>query len=191
MKNEKRGGETKNLTYKGAVYGALAGFIATWSISTAIAASGLVLGLQISTFYSIMGISLGINNTTTAAYLGFGLHILTGTILGAAIGAIAIRWKKTSIFNPYKGTLIGIGAGVVIWLALFLPITTLLIQPSIQRIVTLLALESQQPILSENINQSIRNIALSAIAFHLIWGAIFGFITSSLLRIRAFKMKQH
>ena len=38
------------------------------------------------------------------------------------------------------------------------------------------------------INQSIRNIALTAIGFHLIWGAIFGYIMTSLLRIRAFKI---
>ncbi|MFZ0325799.1 MAG: hypothetical protein WBP64_06130 [Nitrososphaeraceae archaeon] len=38
---------------------------------------------------------------------------------------------------------------------------------------------------------SIRNITLIAIAFHLIWGAIFGFIISSLLRIRLFRIKEH
>ena len=30
-----------------------------------------------------------------------------------------------------------------------------------------------------------------AIVFHIIWGAIFGFIMSSLLRIREYKIKQH
>src|SRR3712207_7562901 len=51
-----------------------AGLIATWSISTAIAASELELGLPISTFYAVMGISLGSNDFITAAYLGFGLR---------------------------------------------------------------------------------------------------------------------
>src|ERR671925_1808823 len=76
---------------EGAKYGAIAGLIATWSISTAIAASELELGLPISTFYAIMGISLGSIDFITAAYLGFGLHLLTGTILGAIIGGIAVR----------------------------------------------------------------------------------------------------
>jgi hypothetical protein len=31
-------------------------------------------------------------------------------------------------------------------------------------------------------------IALSAIAFHIIWGAIFGYVVSALMRIRAFKI---
>jgi hypothetical protein len=179
------------VTFKGIKYGAFAGFIATWSISSLIAIIELLVGLKISTFYSIMGISLGLNNVVTAAYAGFGLHLLAGTILGAVLGAIGIRWKKVRMLNPYKSSLVGMGVGIVIWLVLFLPITALLVEPSINRITTLLAIESQHIVLSENINQSIRNIAISSIAFHLVWGAIFGFIMSSLLRIRLFKIKQH
>ena len=162
-------------------YGAIAGSIATWTISTAVAGSELELGLPIGTFYSIIGISLGLDGNT-ASYLGFGLHILTGTILGAAIGAIAIRLSIRSMLNLQKGTLIGIGGGVVVWLILFLPITALLVHPAINNIVILSAIESKHVVFSVDINQSIRNIALSAIVFHLIWGAIFGFITSSLIR---------
>ena len=107
------------------------------------------------------------------------------------LGAIGIRWKKVRMLNPYKSALVGIGAGIVIWLVLFLPITALLVQPSINRITMMLAIESQQAVLSEDINQSIRNIVLNAIAFHLAWGAIFGFIISCLLRIRVYRIKQH
>ena len=188
MENEKRKEKTNILTYKGAVYGAFAGFIATWSISTAIAASEVVLGLQISTFYSIMGISLGLNNVITATYMGFGLYLLTGTIIGAVLGAIGIRWKKIRMLNPLENTLTGMGAGIVIWLVLFLPLTSLFIQPSIQRIVSLES-ELQYPLLSEDMNQLIQKIALGAIAFHLIWGAVFSYIMRSLVRIREFKMR--
>ena len=179
------------VTFKGIKYGAFAGFIATWSVSSLIAIIELSLGLKISTFYSIMGISLGLNNVSTAAYAGFGLHLLTGTILGAVLGAIGIKWKKVRMLSPYKSSLVGMGVGIVIWLVLFLPITAFLVEPSINRITIMLAVESQHIVLSENINQSIRSIAISAIAFHLIWGAIFGFIISSLLRIRLYRIKQH
>jgi hypothetical protein len=190
MSNLKRKNELL-VAFKGAKYGSAAGFIATWSISSAIAAAEFTLHLQIGTFYSIIGISLGLNNATTAAYMGFGLHLLTGTVLGALLGAVGIRWKRIRMLNPYKSSIVGIGAGLVIWSVLFLPITTLLIQPSIQRIVVVLAVTSQQPILSEDLSHSVANITLMALVFHLIWGAIFGFIMSSLLRIREFKIKQH
>ena len=182
----------KRVTYTGILYGAIAGLIASWSISTAIAVVEVIIGWRMSTFYSILGLSSGLtDNFATAAYLGFGLHILTGTILGVVIGFIITRWKESLLLKHYKGILIGMAAGIVIWLVLFLPITALLIQPSINYIVTVLALDSHQQILSENINQSIRNIALAAIAFHLIWGAIFGVIMTSLLRIRAFKIEHN
>jgi hypothetical protein len=179
------------ITFKGVKYGAFAGFIATWSISSVIAVTELLLGLNVGAFYSIMGISLGVNNTTAAASTAFGLHLLVGTIIGAVFGIIGIRWKKVRMLNPYKSALVGMGAGIVVWLVLFLPITTFLVQPAINSITTMLAVESQKIVVSEDINTSIRNITLTAIAFHLIWGAIFGFIISSLLRIRVFRIKEH
>jgi hypothetical protein len=177
--------------YKGIKYGAFAGFLATWAISSAIVAAELILGLRISTFYSIIGISLGSNDMVSAGYIGFGLHILVGTLIGALLGAIGIRWKKIRMLDPLRSALIGIGAGFVIWLVVFLPITTLLIQPSIQRIVVIQSSSLQQAVSSEDINSAMTKITLVAIAFHMIWGAIFGFILSSLLRIRLYKIRQH
>ena len=179
---------------EGAKYGSLAGLIATWSISTAIAASELELGLPISTFYAVMGISLGSIDFITAAYLGFGLHLVTGTILGAIIGGIAVRVESkrniTNVFSPYKSILMGIGTGILVWLVLFLPVTELIIQPSIGRIAEILTLGQNNTSFSVfdigNLGQSFRGIALSAIVFHVVWGAIFGYIISSLLRIRIY-----
>src|ERR671914_969896 len=177
---------------EGAKYGAIAGLIATWSISTAIAASELELGLPISTFYAVIGISLGSIDLITAAYLGFGLHLATGTILGAVIGGLAVRVEMrkniANIFDPYRSILMGIGTGILVWLILFLPITALLVQPSVGRIAEILSLHQENAVLSvidsDNITQSFRGIGISAVAFHIVWGAIFGFIISSLLRIR-------
>ena len=177
---------------EGAKYGSLAGLIATWSISTAIAASELELGLPISTFYAIIGMSLGSIDFIASAYLGFGLHLVTGTILGAIIGAIAVRVelrkKRKNIFSTYKSIFLGIGTGILVWLILFLPITALIIQPSVGRITEILSETQESTELSafdiNNLGQSLRGIAISAIAFHIVWGAIFGFVISSLLRIR-------
>jgi len=58
--------------------------------------------------------------------------------------------------DPYKSALAGMGAGIVVWLVLFLPMTTFLIQPSINSIITVLAMESQKALLSEDLHQSIK-----------------------------------
>lgn len=179
------------VTIKGVKYGAFAGFIATWSISSVIVIAELSLGLSVGAFYSIIGIGLGLNDITAATSLAFGLHLLIGTIIGAVFGAIGIRWKRIRMLNPYKGSLVGMGAGIILWLVLFLPIALFVVQPSINSITTVLAVGSQQAVFSEDVNLAIRNITLIAIVFHLIWGAIFGIIVSSLLRIRLFRIKQH
>ena len=181
------------VTFKGVKYGAFAGFVATWSISSVIVLTELLLGLNVGAFYSIMGISLGISDVTTATSIAFGLHLIIGTLIGAVFGAIGIRWKKIRMLmlNPYKSSLVGMGAGIILWLVLFLPITLFLVQPAINSITTILAIGSRQAVFSEDVNLTIRNISLVAISFHLVWGAVFGIIVSSLLRIRLFKIKQH
>jgi len=178
----------------GAKYGAIAGIIATWSISTAIAASELELGLPISTFYAIIGISLGSHDVIASAYLGFGLHLATGTILGAILGAVAVRIESTrniaNMFRVSRSILMGIGTGVLVWLILFLPVSAMLIQPSISAIAEILGSGQENAAVglsvldASRLGQSFMGIVISAIAFHVIWGAIFGFIISSLLKIK-------
>jgi hypothetical protein len=84
----------------------------------------------------------------------------------------------------------GIGTGILVWLVLFLPITALIIQPSIGRIAEILSLGQSNTQFSlfniDNLGQSFSGIAISAIVFHVVWGAIFGYIISSLLRIRIY-----
>ena len=85
----------------------------------------------------------------------------------------------------------GIGTGILVWLVLFLPVTALIIQPSIGRIAEILTLgQNNNTSFSvfdiDNLGQSFRGIALSAIVFHVVWGAIFGYIISSLLKIRIY-----
>jgi hypothetical protein len=92
------------------------------------------------------------------------------------------------IFSPYRSVLMGIGTGILLWLILFLPITSIIVQPSIHRISDILSPSpenrSSSVFDSNNIGQLFTSIAISAALFHIIWGAIFGFIISSLLRIR-------
>jgi len=179
-------------TMTGAKYGAIAGLFATWSISTMIAASEVELGLRISTFYSIMGISLGSSDFVTAAYLGFGLHLITGTILGAIIGGIAVkvesRGNLSKAFRTSRSILMGMGTGVLVWIVLFLPITVLLVQPSIDRIAEILSFQENSTFLtasdSNSVIQYFSAIAISSILFHIVWGAIFGFIISSFVRMK-------
>jgi hypothetical protein len=175
---------TQSILLDGAKYGAIAGAIATWSISSILALVEASMGLPIGAFYSIIGITLGMDNVVAASYFGFGLHILIGTLMGALVGAAIVRLVSNSSF---KGILAGMVAGIIIWLIVFLPITAFLVQPSITQVVTLLALTINFSISTTEINQFMQTTALSSVLFHLVWGALFGFIISSLFRIKSYR----
>lgn len=175
---------TQSILLDGAKYGAIAGAIATWSISSILALVEASMGLPIGAFYSIIGITLGMDNVVAASYFGFGLHILIGTLMGALVGAAIVRLVSNS---PIKGILAGMVAGIIIWLIVFLPITAFLVQPSITQIVTLLALTTNFSISTTEVNQFMQTTALSSVLFHLIWGALFGFIINSLFRIKSYR----
>jgi hypothetical protein len=175
---------TSSILINGAKYGAVAGAIATWSISSILALTEAGTGLPIGTFYSIIGIAMGSDNVVTASYIGFGLHILTGTLMGALVGSATV---KLVTLSQIKGVLVGMTAGIIIWLIVFLPISAFLVQPSIVQIVTLLALNTNFSISTSGVNQFTQTIAMSSILFHLVWGALFGFITSSLFRIKSYR----
>lgn len=175
---------TQSVVFDGAKYGAIAGAIATWSISSILALIEAGMGLPVGAFYSIIGFALGMDNVITASYIGFGLHILTGTMMGALVGAAIVRLVTHSLF---RGILAGMVAGIMIWLIVFLPITAFLVQPSLVQIVTLLALTNNFSISTTEINQFMQTTALSSVLFHLVWGALFGFIISSLFRIKAYR----
>ena len=174
----------QSVALDGAKFGAIGGAIATWSISSILALIEAGMGLPIGAFYSIIGITLGIDNLITASYFGFGLHILIGTLMGAIVGAAIVRLVSHSLL---KGILSGMIAGIIIWLIVFLPITAFLVQPSMTQIVTLLALTTNFSISTTEINQFVQTTALSSVLFHLVWGALFGFIVSSLFRIKSYR----
>lgn len=174
----------QSVVLDGAKYGAIAGAIATWSISSILALVEAGAGLPIGAFYSIIAIALGMDNVITASYFGFGLHILIGTLMGALVGAAIVRVVSHSLF---KGILAGMVAGIIIWLIVFLPITAFLVQPSMAQIVTSLALNTNFSISTTEINQFMQTTALSSMLFHLVWGALFGFIISSLFRIKSYR----
>ena len=106
----------KMTMYKGAYYGAIAGLLPLGQYLLRLLYLNWLIYVYILFYYWI---ALGLNNFILAAYAGFGLHLLNNT--RAAVGAVATRWERVKIIIPQQGMLIGIVAGIVIWLALSLP----------------------------------------------------------------------
>jgi hypothetical protein len=143
--------------------------------------------MPMCTFYSFIGTSLGLDNIINAGYLGFGLHLLIGSLIGIVLGGDGIRSRKVRLLVSYEfvsrygswynSMVIAISANNS-------PVDTTVNTPYSCNFNARLA-KNYIRRLVESFNNRHRPYALE---FHLVWGAIFGYIMSSLLRIRIYKI---
>ena len=172
------------------LYCSIAGFISAWAISGLLVTVDLISGTPAGTFFAVIGISLGFNDPAAAQYVGFVLHVLTGTAAGNIFGQISLFWSKIAPYTSKKGLVRGMIVGTALWIVLFVPLTIFGIQPRLD------SFASSAP------NQYIYNIADDfqglypiiiggSLGFHLIYGALTGFISGRMAEIGIFVKRRN
>jgi hypothetical protein len=167
------------------LYCSIAGFISAWAISGLLVIVDIISGTPAGTFFAIIGVSLGFNDPVSAQYIGFILHIMTGMAAGNIFGQISLFWSKIAPYNSKEGIVKGMVVGIVLWTVLFVPLATFAIQPRLD------SFAYSAP------NQYIYNIAGhfkglytvvtgGSLVFHLIYGALLGFISGRMTEIGVF-----
>jgi hypothetical protein len=167
------------------LYCSLAGFISAWAISGLLVIVDIISGSPAGTFFAVIGISLGFNDPVAAQYIGFTLHIMTGMAAGNVFGQISLFWSKIAPYNSKEGIVKGMIVGMALWIVLFVPLATFAIQPRLDFFAY------SAP------NQYIYNIAGhfqglyaviigGSLVFHLIYGALTGFISGRMAEIGTF-----
>lgn len=68
----------------------------------------------------------------------------------------------------------------LLWLVLFVPITILGVEPAMSEIVMSVSATADRMVLPYEIGQMTNAIVWSAMPYHLVYGAIFGYATSIL-----------
>jgi hypothetical protein len=167
------------------LYCSVAGFISAWAISGLLVIVDVIAGTPAGTFFAVIGVSLGFNDPVSAQYVGFILHILTGMAAGNVFGQISLFWSKIAPYNSKEGIVKGMVVGIALWIVLFVPLATFAIQPRLE------SFAYSAP------NQYIYNVAAyfkglyaviigGSLVFHLIYGALIGFISGRMTEIGAF-----
>ena len=167
------------------LYCTIAGFISVWAISGLLVFVDYISGTPGGTFFAVIGISLGVHDPVIAQYVGFGLHLLTGIVAGNIYGQTSIFWRRMAPNTYRQGIKIGLVVGIALWAILFVPLATLGIQPKLDSFV------NSAP------NQSIFDIAshfqglypviiIGSFVFHLLYGALLGFLAGRMTEVRAF-----
>ena len=185
MENLTKTNVTGNSRRQFILYCSLAGFISAWAISGLLVIVDIISGTPAGTFFAVIGASLGFNDPVSAQYIGFALHIMTGMAAGNVFGQISLFWSKMAPYNSREGVVKGMVVGIALWTVLFVPLATFAIQPRLD------SFAYSAP------NQYIYNIAGhfkelytviigGSLVFHLIYGALLGFISGRMTEIGVF-----
>jgi hypothetical protein len=165
------------------LYSTFAGFISAWAISGLLVIVDIVSQTPIGTFFAVIGTSLGFYDTAVSQYIGFALHIATGTVAGNIFGQGAVFWNKLFPYNFKRGITYGIIAGVSLWIVLFLPLATFIIQPKLDDF----AISAPNQYLfgiASHFQGLYPLIAIGSLGFHIIYGIIFGFIVCRMIELK-------
>lgn len=112
-------------------YCTLSGFLASIVISGLLFSLDFISKTPPGTFFAVIGSSLGFYDSNTSPYVGLLLHFATGTVAGNLLGQGGIFWNRLIPFGLRRGTILGVITGISLWLVLFLPLTTYIIQPKL------------------------------------------------------------
>ena len=165
-------------------YGALAGATAAWAISGILLLIEIAMGFRQGLFYTVIGFALfgpSSANIIGAQYLGLLLHILTGALVGAAGGFAMVVWPFFRANSIPKNLVMGVVIGLSAWALIFLPITSVIVIPSLNRMLVPLAENSPLYTFASQITGIIWLIVAGSLGFHIFYGLIYGTMMSILI----------
>jgi hypothetical protein len=159
----------------------LAGLLASIVISGLLFSLDFISKTPFGTFFAVIGSSLGYYDSNTSPYIGLLLHFATGTVAGNLLGQGAIFWKKLIPYGLKRGIIMGVITGISLWLVLFLPLTTYVIQPKLD-MFNLSAPNQYVYVIAQHFQGLYSVVLLGSFFFHVIYGIILGLIAGSLVK---------
>jgi cytochrome bd-type quinol oxidase subunit 2 len=164
------------------ISGAVAGLIAACILVGLIFAGDAVLGLPSGTFYSIIGVAMAGLAMPASIYFGVGLHLLTGTLVGATFGYVTAVAGPFNITSTARGALVGVLAGFVTFSLLFIPLTRFEVEPSLLgSLASIYPPGTSDVVLQNKVLDIMSALLAGAILLHVVYGAIMGATTALLL----------
>lgn len=168
------------------LYCSLAGFIAAWGISGLLVSIDLISDTPPGSFFGVIGVSLGYHDQFSAPLVGFILHVLTGTIAGNIFGQVSLFWKRMSPYSASHGLKTGLIVGIVLWAVFFIPVATMIIQPMLDMFSNGITPNQYVYSLAYKFSGMYATIIIGSLVFHLLYGALLGYMSGRMMDIRAF-----
>jgi hypothetical protein len=164
-------------------YCTLSGLLASIVISGLLFSLDFISNTPLGTFFAVIGSSLGFYDSNTSPYVGLLLHIATGTVAGNLLGQGAIFWNRLIPTGIKRGIILGIITGISLWLVLFLPLTTYIIQPKLD-MFNFSAPNQYVYAIAQHFQDLYAIIVIGSLFFHVVYGIILGLIAGRLIELK-------
>ncbi|NWG37006.1 hypothetical protein [Nitrososphaera sp.] len=168
--------------------GAASGLIASLALSALMLLAERVAGLPVGTFYIVLvsAVTQATDYGMSAIVQGLMLHLAAGTALGLVMSApFAVSRRAYSLLGRFAPGF-GLGAGALIWAALFVPVTFGIMMPLLQShdgqsVISQRAPDSKlfQVAVSDLLAMMDR-VIYTALAFNMLYGLVALILTRSL-----------
>ncbi|MFN4337376.1 MAG: hypothetical protein ACK4FV_07385 [Candidatus Nitrosocaldus sp.] len=155
--------------------GLLAGFIATLVVAGLIFAGEALMNYPHGLFYLIIGYSLGFDGLD-ALGMGIVMHITAGALIGlvASIPIVVVKRLFSVVSNFNTALIYGIIVGVLVWLLFFLPVSYMLVMPTLESYSDITSDRSGRII--NDLNLSFARVIYYAIGLHIQYGIVYSMI---------------
>jgi hypothetical protein len=166
--------------------GLAAGLIASLAISGLLLLAERISDLPVGTFYFMLAYALlqVQDQTAGAALIGIAMHLAAGAIIGLAI-SMPLASRRISKYAPAYG----IAAGVVLWAALFIPVTYAVMVPLLNSVESREITQSvpagiTYEIATGELPGMMDRIVMGSLAFNAFYGLLAATIAKSMYESR-------
>jgi hypothetical protein len=177
---------------KGICYGAFSGFIAAIAFAGVMLWLPVISHLPIGTFLEALGLLLVTSTASGPIAFGltaFGIILVQCILVGIIFGILTSKSKRLHTSDKKRGIMLGLTAGVIAYLVLFVPVTYTIYLTFLAKTITsfpqtiLFSIQGTQEyenITSNNIAQG--SVLLTMLGYGLFAYLIFGFILGGIFR---------
>ncbi len=168
--------------------GVAAGLVASLAVSALMLLAERTAMLPIGTFYMVLASAVlqASDNGTYAIVQGLLLHLLAGVVLGLVMSAPFALSKKAYGTLGRLAPAYGLGAGALVWAALFIPVTFGVMLPLLQLLEGQPDIRQRAPagdlfqVAVADLLAMTDRVVYTALAFHMLYGLL------ALIMTRAF-----
>ncbi len=155
--------------------GLLAGFVATIVVAGLIFAGEALMNYPHGLFYLIIGYSLGFDGLD-ALGMGIVMHMTAGALIGliASTPIVLVRRLFRVVSNFNTSLIYGIVVGVLVWLLFFLPVSYMLVKPTLESYNDTISDRSGR--LLTDLNLPFSRVIYYAIGLHIQYGIVYSMI---------------